>query len=351
MTTSGVDTAAQQRLEEARSAVAARKAAVATAGGRQGLMVAVLVIGVGLLAAPFIFQMLALDNRAPRGGEMIDQFRPYMTDARITKFDGFMDLINRAEQSYRADLRPAVVAAPKSPAQQAALTSVDDWAKRWEGDSGIHADMGGILARVRRNLDNYAAVDHLPPFKLFPFFFILPGLIIAALARVALGRMRRGAATGGVGKALVVMGVGLIAAPFIFQMIGGENRAFEGNGMINDFKPIMTNQRVTAVQNYFPVIGLAEGQIRNELVPLANGQSPGAGSPVISEFSQTWPAISNEFAQFLGVMSDNLDNFAAVKALPPFALFPFFFILPGLLVAGLAMAAGRGAASPTTGRS
>lgn len=340
-----LDRLAQQRLEAARSTVTARKAA-ASAGRKP--MVAVLVIGVGLLAAPFIFQMLALDNRAPKGGVMINEFRPYMTDARITKFDGFMALINRAEQSFKTDLRPLVAAAPKNPAQQAALTSVDDWAGKWEGQAGIHADMTGILSDVRRNLDNYKAVDNLPPFKLFPFFFIMPGLIIVGLARAALRRMRRGAGAGGVGIALVVMGVGLIAAPFIFQMMGGENRAFEGNDMINDFKPIMTNSRVTTVQNYFPVIALGEGQIRNQLIPLAKAQSPDAGYPVISDFSQQWPTISSEFAQFLGVMSDNLDNFAAVKALPPFALFPFFFILPGLLVAGLALAARRGAARQQT---
>lgn len=333
-----LDLRTQQRLEVARSTVAGRKAAAAR--GRRP-MVAVLIIGIGLLAAPFIFQMLAFDNRAPKGGEMIDEFRPYMTDARITKFDGFMDLINRAEQSYKADLRPVVAAAPKNAAQQGAFASVDDWAQKWEGDRGIHQDMTGILADVRRNLDNYRAVDNLPPFKLFPFFFLLPGLIIAFLARSALRRMRRGAGTGGAGKALVVMGVGLIAAPFIFQMMGGENRAFQGNDMIEDFKPIMTGQRVTTVQNYFPVIALGEGQIRNQLVPLATAQPSGAEYPVIHEFSQQWPTISREFAQFLGVMSDNLDNFGAVKALPPFALFPFFFILPGFLVAGLTLAAGR----------
>jgi hypothetical protein len=332
---------AQERLDAARAKVDASSKARAAAGGRRGLMVAVLVIGVGLLAAPFIFQMMAFDNRAPAGGEMIDQFRPYMTDARISKFDGFMDLINRAEQSYKADLRPVIQSAPKNAAQQSALNQVDDWSKKWEGDKGIFADMSVILRDVRANLDNYKAVDNLPPFWMFPFFFIMPGLIIALLARAALARMRRGAGTGVPGKALVVMGVGLIAAPFIFQMMGGENRAFQGADMINDFKPIMTAERVTSVQNYFPVIGLAEGQLRNQLVPLAKTQPNAPSTPVIDEFSKTWPEIGNEFAQFLGAMSDNLDNFAKVKALPPFSLFPFFFILPGLMVAGFALAAGR----------
>jgi hypothetical protein len=272
---------------------------------------------------------------------MIDQFRPYMSEARITKFDGFMDLINRAERSYKADLRPVVAGAQRNAAQQSALGQVDDWTTKWEGDTGIFADMGGILRDVRANLDNFKAVDNLPPFWMFPFFFIMPGLIIALLARAALRGMRRGAGTGKAGKALVVMGVGLIAAPFIFQMMGGENRAFQGADMISDFKPIMTAERVTSVQNYFPVIGLAEGQLRNQLVPLARSQANSPSTPVLDELSKTWPEIGNEFSQFLGVMSDNLDNFAAVKALPPFALFPFFFIVPGLLVAGLTLAAGR----------
>ena len=328
----------EQRLEAARAKVDARSKALAA--GRKP-MVAVLVIGLGLLAAPFIFQMMALDNRAPAGGEMIDQFRPYMSEARITKFDGFMDLINRAEQSYKTDLRPVVAGAQRNAAQQSALGQVDDWTTKWEGDKGIFADMGGILRDVRANLDNYKAVDNLPPFWMFPFFFIMPGLIIALLARAALGGMRRGRGTGKAGKALVVMGVGLIAAPFIFQMMGGENRAFQGADMISDFKPIMTAERVTSVQNYFPVIGLAEGQLRNQLMPLARSQADAPSTPAIDEFSKAWPEIGNELAQFLGAMSDNLDNFAKVKALPPFSLFPFFFILPGLMVAGFALAAGR----------
>lgn len=42
----------------------------------------------------------------------------------------------------------------------------------------------------------------------------------------------------------------------------------------------------------------------------------------------------------IGAMSDNVDNYQAVAALPPFPLFPWFFVLPGLLIVGLALAAG-----------
>jgi hypothetical protein len=94
---------------------------------------------------------------------------------------------------------------------------------------------------------------------------------------------------------MMAIGLGLALAPAAFQMF---SRAPKGGTMINEFRPFMTESR-------------------------------------------HWPTISSEFAQFLGAMSDNVDNFAAVKALPPFALFPFFFIVPGLLVAGLAFTSRR----------
>ena len=40
----------------------------------------------------------------------------------------------------------------------------------------------------------------------------------------------------------------------------------------------------------------------------------------------------------IGAMSDNVDNYEAISALPPFPLFPWFFVVPGLLIAGLALA-------------
>jgi hypothetical protein len=310
---------------------------------RRRPLIAVIVIGLGLAAAPAIFQMF---DRAPKGGEMIDEFRPFMTDARLSTFDGIIETVDKAQIEAKGKLIPAVRPLEKTPGQTGALRTAENWIQRWEGDEGIRADMSGLLSDVRANLDNFAAVDALPPFVLFPFFFIMPGLIIAGLALSALRRMKARRPAGGVLVALVVMGVGLIAAPFIFQMMGGENRAFEGNAMINDFKPIMTTEKVTTIQLYFPVIGGAEGAMRLELVPLAEEQAGTPDLPAIASFRQAWPGIGKEFAEFVAVMSNNVDNFAAVKALPPFALFPFFFILPGLIVAGLALTARRSARAP-----
>jgi len=340
MATRDADLAAEQRLAESAARVKQRTAARSAA--ITPLRVA-LVIGIGLIAAPFIFQMLGGDNRALKGADMMDAFKPYMTETRITQFQGFLGTIDAAEQETRTKFLPAIEPAATSVPQQQAVAAVEDWSAKWRGETdaiGINEDMSGMVNDIAANLDNYAAVNALPKFFLFPFFFIMPGIMIALIARAAIKRVRTGRGAGTPGKLLVVMGVGLIAAPFIFQMMGGENRAFEGKSMIDDFKPIMTQENIGNIQGYFPVIGLAEGQLRNDLVPLA-GPSATTDYPAIAEFSGVWNTISAEFADFLGAMNDNLGEYSAVKALPPFSLFPFFFILPGLMVAGLGLAALR----------
>jgi hypothetical protein len=337
--TRDADLEAAQRLAESAARVKQRTAARAAAV--TPLRVA-LIIGIGLIAAPFIFQMLGGENRALKGADMMSAFKPYMTEARITQFQGFLGSIDAAEVEARTKLLPTIAAT--TPPQKQAVASVEDWSTKWragaDGAAGIHDDMGGMVDDIAANLDNYAAVNALPKFFLFPFFFLMPGIIIALLARAAIKRVRAGHGVGVPGKALVVMGVGLIAAPFIFQMMGGENRAFEGKAMIDDFQPIMTEQNITNIQGYFPVIGLAEGELRTNLVPLA-GPSAATDYPAVAEFSERWPTIGSEFAAFLGAMNDNLVEYKAVKALPPFSLFPFFFILPGLMVSGLGLAALR----------
>lgn len=301
-----------------------------SAGVRRGPLIAVVVIGLGLVAAPAIFQMF---SRAPDGGDMINDFRPYMTEDQITLFQGYMDEIRAADEEARLVLEPALVESGAVDTteydSQFALVGIlnDQW-------PGIDADMTDLLDTMDRNLDNYAAVDALPPFALFPFFFVLPGLFLAGLAVVTI-RQGRDREPRRLLWALAGLGVAVIAAPAIFQMF---TRAPKGGDMINDFRPVMVRERVQDVQGYFITMGGAEGQLRTAVVPLARdaGAVTDDALPAISEFSADWPDIVGDFAPMVATMSDNVDNFEAVDALPPFPLFPWFFVIPGALVVGLA---------------
>jgi hypothetical protein len=299
-------------------------------GPRRGPLVAAAVIGVGLVLAPVAFQMF---TRAPKGGTMLDEFRPFMTAGKVEAFRGHMAEIDRAEREVRATVRPLVAQRLRTSEAEVErrFPELAELHRRWPG---INADMGEMLDTMAADLDNFAAVDALPPFPLFPWFFVIPGVLAAALAATAWRGRGRGSLW-----ALAALGVGLVAAPAVFQMF---TRAPKGGEMINDFRPLMTAEKVASVQRYFLTIGAAEGELRTEVLPaLAGPGQPSPALPAVAAFQRDWPRISNEMAPMIGAMSDNLDNFAAVDALPPFPLFPWFFVAPGVLLALLAAASAR----------
>lgn len=304
-------------------------------------IIAAVVVGLGLVAAPAIFQMF---TRAPLGGEMINDFRPYMTQERADSFRGYLVLIDAAVAEATGELQPDIVAGGDvdDVEYRAQFPSVSTLGETW---SAINADMTDLVDTIDDNIVNYEAVDALPPFPLFPWFFVLPGLTIATVGMFVLRRASRRLLL-----ILACLGLAVVLAPAVFQMF---TRAPKGADMIDDFRPMMVRQRVQNVQGYFITIGAAEGQLRNAALPFAaeisglSAEEAAADYPAISELSAQWPTIVGDFAPMIGAMADNVDNFEAVDALPKFSLFPWFFVAPGLLVFGLAMFARRQPASST----
>lgn len=292
---------------------------------------AVLALGLGLIAAPAVFQMF---DRAPKGADMIDGFAPYMTTAQIEKFQAHLAEIDAA----MAELDPLAVDTTTAPGEPATeFASVEALQDQWPG---IDADMSDMLATMAEDIDNYEAVAALPPFDLFPWFFVVPGVLVVGIAATVLIRDRRGRRTPVARWLVGAVGIGLVLAPVAFQMF---ERAPKGGVMIDDFRPLMTRPRVQDIQGYFVTMGAGEGQLRNGLVPLALEQGVGEDElTAVTRFSDDWQMIVTDFAPMIGTMSDNVTNFEAVDALPDFPLFPWFFVIPGVLLVGLALVAGTG---------
>lgn len=285
-------------------------------GSRRALVVA-LAIGLGLALAPAIFSMF---SRAPAGGQMISEFKPYMRAGTLDAFGADLNLIDAAHQEVRE-------------AEVGAAGAVGEFSQEWPR---IDRDMGSMLSTIEANVPRFDGLVALPPFWLFPWFFVLPGLLIAGLSVWALRSPlpRRRLAT----LVLAIVGLSVIAAPAVFQMF---TRAPGGAAMINDFRPLMTTANIGEIQSSFLVIAGAEGELRTQVLPQA---VPGS-FPATGAFVKEWPRIAAEMAPMIGAMADNLDNFAAVDALPSFSLFPWFFVIPGVLVFALALVA-RPAAAP-----
>jgi hypothetical protein len=303
---------------------------------RRYALIVLIALGAGLALAPLVFGMF---SRAPKGATMLDEFRPFMTERRLSRFEGYMPEIDAAVRETDTRLQPYLAERGIDRQQfDTRFTTFTTFTRQWPT---IDADMTDLLRRVHGNLGNYEAVNALPSFTLFPWFFVIPGVVIAGLALLALLRPQRGRAALPI---LAVLGIGLVAAPFAFQMF---QRAPKGGEMMDEFESIMTRRRVQTIQGYFATMAVGQGAIRIDLIPATKQ----AGSlsddeltrefPAIARLNRDWVGIINDMTPMIGAMSDNVDNYDAIKALPPFPLFPWFFVAPGILTVVLVFLAAR----------
>ena len=296
-------------------------------------MVVAAVIGAGLVIAPFAFNMFA---RTPKGAVMLSEFRPFMTTARLDGYQAEIKQIDAAVEENRSAVRPYLVSTgltrQELDTQFPSLAALD---AQWPA---INSDMTGLLDKVQANLGNYQAVDALPSFRLFPWFFVIPGVLILATALAALlwPRWWRAARW-----TIAVVGVGLVLAPAVFQMFG---RAPDGGRMMSAFKTIETTANVTKIQDYFATMSSGQGDLRLGVVPALTQSGLSEAQiterfPAVAAVDSDWVHILNDMTPMIGAMSDNVPNYQAIASLPPFPLFPWFFVLPGVLVVGAALAA------------
>jgi hypothetical protein len=307
-------------------------------GVRRTLLVIAAVIGLGLVAAPLAFNMF---SRAPKGAVMLSDFKPLMTAPRLSGFQSEMAQINSSvhEIDSKATLRLAAKGAANARRPDASYRTFDaQWPK-------IHSTMTGLLTKVQGNLGNYQDIAALPSFRLFPWFFLIPGAIILALSGLALtGLLSLGLAR----AVLVVLGIGLFLAPVGFGMF---TRAPHGAQMMSAFKDIETTQNVERIQGYSSTMAVGQGAIRNDIVPALqhsglSAKQVAGGYPATTALDANWIHILNDMTPMIAAMSDSVPRYQAIRSLPPFTLFPWFFVIPGVLVAGLAIGARSKAAVP-----
>ena len=303
-----------------------------TVGARRRALVALLVIGVGLAAAPVALQMF---DRAPKGAVMMDEFKPFMTDKRLSGFQRHIRNIDAAV--HQTNGRVVVALEGHGPAAHRRFDErFADFAQFRADWPPINADMSGLMTKIKANAGNYRAMVALPDFRLFPWFFVIPGAIVALLALVGLLAPRSWSS---LRWPAVVLGISLVIAPVTFQMF---DRGPKGAEMMSAFKTIETRKKVETIQGYFATIAVGQGSLRLEVVPSLqrkglSKQEIARRFPDVQRLDEGWIPILNDMTPMIGAMSDNVDNYDAIKSLPSFKLFPWFFVAPGLLIIALAL--------------
>jgi hypothetical protein len=294
-------------------------------------MVAAAVIGAALIIMPVAFNMFA---KTPKGAVMLSEFHPFMTADRLNGFQTDIRQINAGVEENKTEVtryfEARGVTQSELHARYPSLASLDT---QWPG---IDSDMTNLLDNVQANLGNYQAIAALPSFRLFPWFFVVPGVLILGVSLLALLRPRWWKTAR---WTIAVVGIGLVLAPAVFQMF---QRAPDGGRMMTSFKTIETTANVTRIQDYFATMASGQGDLRLGVVPALeqsglSSQQVAEQFPAVTVLNEQWIHILNDMTPMIGAMSDNVPNYQAIASLPPFPLFPWFFVFPGLLVLGASL--------------
>jgi len=312
---------------------------------RRAPAIVILLLGLALIIAPFVIQ---LPSRGDAGQTMIDSFHPIMqpdhvnqtvtyddkvftplgevvpavSAGNIGKFQGYLKGIKTMEPevpqlisalSQQLHMTPDQVnqfLGTSFPATSHLLAGLPEIDKNFSGLLGLMSQNQATFEQVpaglafykpvvntmQANVGNYQQVSSLPSFRLFTWFFVVPGalLVIFALFALIAGPRSRGiGALAALG--VVVIGAGLIAAPFVVQLPA---RGDAGQAMMDNFRPIMQPDQVKKTVDYYNNVFVPLGQV-----------APAINATTIATFggyAQGMKAAELEVPQLIGALAQQL---------------------------------------------
>lgn len=317
----------------AQVAVAGGAAVLAAARARRAFApAAVACVGLALVAVPFVTGMWA---RAPQGAAMITAFEPSMREARVAAYQRDLGDLEQGirEASVRGPraLFPGLGAGAARQRFATAAPMFSGFQAQWPK---TNASLRSVVDPIVQARPGYEALAALPSFRLFPWFFVVPGAALFLLGLAALVWPR---AWSGVRWGVVAVGAGLVAAPIAFSLW---DRAPQGAALVEAFRPVETRAKVVRVQNDFGQVAIVQGALAGELIPALQRRGLTQAEidrqfPAVTQLNRRWIQILNDLTPVIGVMSNNVRRFQAVAELPPLTAFPWIFLIPGLLALGI----------------
>jgi hypothetical protein len=178
----------------------------------------VLVIGIALILSPLV---ISLPSKAGAGQKMLNGFHPFMQPASVATTVKFYDdtftalgpvaaggvvasgeipalFAGLANALHETQPQVAAFLSTSFPAMAQLLEKFPQLTPIFKNVAAGLAWYKPLVATMQAQQSNYAKVDSLPNFNLFSWFFIIPGILLVALAGLGLFDLYR--AGGGPGS-------------------------------------------------------------------------------------------------------------------------------------------------------
>ena len=301
---------------------------------RRAADVTLVVVGAYLLVLPFA---LSLFTRTSDAETLADRYRSFATEEGLAQFSEHTDIVVRGGQQLLDEGFPAFAAElGMSEAEFDAFVDnrFPNVAVYRERAPDVFAYLAPAVAAVASQADNVAAADDFPvegvPVTAGPWVLLGAGaaLVAAGLwAWATPGRMATAMA--------LVAGVGLVVTPLA---LGWPHKVDAAEDVAEAARVAFTPDVARATTADTFMIDAAVIELREAMLPTIGTDL--ADFPDVSRFLRDWEAELSASAHDISLSQIQfMDEFRAADA-TPYAALPWLFVVPGLVVAAIAVASG-----------
>ncbi|HSM02522.1 MAG TPA: hypothetical protein VK960_08825 [Acidimicrobiia bacterium] len=302
----------------------------------------VIAAGIALIAITVARNLFAV---GPAFENLIDDFRPWLTDETIATLQADLDGLGGAVESIQTGMIPDLAAQLNVTPEELAATigeQFPDVATGLQVVPQASGEFAGIIGLLDEQQANFLSADEIPtadlPATTVPWGFLAAG-VLALVVGVAMLRFGR---WGDI--AAVALGALLVVAAVVLSLPGKASDADDLNAAL---KPVYTEEMVTGASGAVAALGAMGDEMSSAMLP-GLGQMLGMTPEEVQGFiQQSYPEIAGamqampdaigRFDAMVATFAGNLDNYETLR---PVAFVPIVWTMVGagavILLAGLA---------------
>jgi hypothetical protein len=287
-------------------------------------------VGVVLIVVAVARNLFAV---GPAFEEMIDDFRPWLTDDSIATLRADVDMLGGAVAEFETGLVPALsgqLGMDPADFQQLVGTQFPAVATGLQVIPEAAPTFVGIIDLLDDQQENFASADAIPTSSL-PATTVPWGLTILGLAFIGLGvwmYMTQVRLSAIIAAALAAV---VLVAAFALSLTG---KASDADDLNEALKPVYTEETVTGAAMAVEAIGAMGAEMQTSMLPglgqmLGMDEASvqaflGQGFPGLAGALQSMPDALQRFQDVVATFDVNLDNYETLK---PVAFSPIIWIM------------------------
>jgi hypothetical protein len=277
-----------------------------------------IIVGVVFIAVTLINNLFEV---GPAFEEMIDDFRPVLTDDSLSTANADIDMLAAAGNEFQTTVAPAMAQALGMTTDQFSAMVQANYPAVAQGMAAlpeITATFSGLVDTLDSQQELFASADAIPtdnlPATTVPWIITISGILAIAAGILLL-------LPGRIGSVFAVVLGGLLL--IVTFALGLPQKAADADQLNENLQPIYTQELIDGATSALSTVSAMGDEMQNSMLPELGTQLGmdqeqlmaflGQNFPATATAMQNMPASLERFNGFVQTFSTNLDNYETIQ--------------------------------------